>query len=231
MNRTLYHLQKYNWHIYLSLIALYFFIKGRLLGTGQIYYEVYKDSVTDNKVMNLYILVFCILLLYFYKKISRYDYVLRYRHLDRYLIYVLKNILYRSISFSFVLNIIFFLFVGPSAKKGLTGGNFTRVLLMFFTQTIGWIFLGIFIFISFLLFKKMIYSFAMCYIIALFLNYAYFVRFYSRFQLYIRMYYFMFRTEVFPSVHLLLSSVSLFAMLDFLGILLAQKLLSRHEYL
>lgn len=231
MTKRLKWIQKHYWEIYLICICILYIVTRKYTTQNETILTVYTSKYTQNKVLGLYILCYLILLIPLFRQTLIENFVIRYGSHEKHINILLHKILERAIGYSFTLNITFYVIIGTNTNDWYRKENFLRMGILFFTQTLGWFIIAEINLLLLLYIRHGVFAVCLSQFIVILLNLSNYVNAYERLEYYIRMYYFMFHIEEYPSISSLISCISVYTILSVLIGICSYKKLCRFEFI
>lgn len=231
MNAVSSYLRKRDWSIYLWLHVLAFLFLRIRTGQGSCtILDIYTQIYYEKRVLAIYILGYLILLGSLCKQVITDMYAIKCKTHECHMRLIGKKLMFRAVSYSFVLNIICYVIVGSCAQDCMLKENIIRVLLIFFTQTIGWSMIGFLYLFLCLCLRHMLVATCITYLSLIFLNLSNYVNYYEKLQYYIRLYYLMFHIEQYPNLFYFLSVALFYSVIGMMLCIFSYNRLQKKEY-
>lgn len=224
--------RKNGWNIYLLLHIMVFIIirictpyrNGTVL-------DAYTDMYYERRVLGINILGYFLLLGPMCKNMLTSTVAISCGTHEEHILLLVKKIIFRAVSYSFVLNILYYLIVGMSADDWMLKENIIRTGLLFLTQLIGWCVTGFLYLVIYICSGHVLLTVCLSYLCMILLHLSNYVNCYEQLQYYIRLYYLMFHIEVYPSFSCLISATILYFIVGLLLCIASYKKLQKKEYL
>lgn len=224
--------RKNGWNIYLLLhIMVFIVIRICTPYKNGMVLDAYTDMYYERRVLGINILGYLLLLGPMCKNMLTSTVAISCGNHEEHILLMVKNIICRAVSYSFVLNILFYLIVGTSADDWMLKENIIRIGLLFLTQLIGWYVTGFLYVLLYICSGNVLLTACFSYLCMILLHLSNYVNCYEQLQYYIRLYYLMFHIELYPSFSYLISAVLLYFIVGLLLCIASYKKLQRKEYL
>lgn len=231
MNTRLHLLYKDLWLTYLTFILCAFFISRTAFNfSNYSVLELFTSLYYEKRAMGIYVLGYLIFLGPLCREMLNYICILKLETHNALIAVILKKFLVRAISYSFILNIGCYIILGTITNDYALSSNIFRILLQFFAQIVGWIFVSSLYLFLHLIFNKMMVAISISYLSLIFLCLSNYVNCYKDLAYYIRLYYLMFHIEQYPNWSIFFSVLFFYAMMSLVFISISYNQLVKKEY-
>lgn len=194
------HNRKLIWCAYLCIYLIIFLVmrcsQRKELGLEQMYTDLYLEG----NVIGLYALVFCLFLIPLCSMWHMDIVAVRCSSVTRHMWLIIRQIFFRSVSFSMVLGIGSYFIIGTSVPDWWEKENVRYILIQTLLQGIGWIEIGMLFVLIFSYTCNAVWTFLLDYIVFVLFNSSVFVPRMENVAHYTRLYYMMFHIDVLSSV-------------------------------
>ena len=231
MNSLVRCLRENAWIIYLAFYVIVFFVwRICFAQNNETIIEIYTNMYYEKRAMGIYILGYLLFLGPLCNKIINYHYAIRIGTKENQLAKLGKIMFIRSVMYSFMLNIVFYLMVGSATKDYLIKENIIRVMLQFLSQTVGWLFIGYLYLFIYLCVRQKIVAVSITYLILIALCLSNYVNYYAKLQYYLRLYYMMFHIEQYPSWSFFFGVLLFYMTLGLMFYVISYRRINKYEY-
>lgn len=213
------------------LLTLIFMYQRQALRTEETVLSAFQVNYNERRFLVLYLNIYLVSLFPILKQIFQTEYVFRISNKWRFLEKLWGKITIMALGYSFLLSFAWYAIVGSGI--GNTEGNsyFMYILCIFAEQFIGWMEIGMFEVLAYILVHNLLLAFILCDSFFILMNLSLYIGSNEKILQYTRLYDFMFNPAKINDIYTIVSIGFFHIVIISLSFLISHNLIKRHDYL
>lgn len=232
MNRFNFFVKKQMIRIMLCIIMILILVLVRRQTDSEIeFLSGFFQWFNERKFLAIYVTLYLISLFGQLKLIYDADRVIRNTDIWNHLSFIWKEIGVNAIIFAFLSTAGWYVIVGTAIKDCMNYRNIIYMCLIFFTQNIGWIEIGILATFIYSIVRNSPFTYILCHTTLILLNLSLYITNSEKFVQYSRIYYFMYELRQLNNWFTVISVAFLHIAIIFLLVFSTYSVVKKHDFI